>query len=71
MLKEPTCSERGCKHFLGLKRHDGPETEDVVICEAFPEGIPEEIAYGSNPHTSPFPGDHGIRFEPEEEKAHA
>ena len=43
MLKEPTCSERGCKHFLGLKRHDGPETEDEVICEAFPEGIPEEI----------------------------
>ena len=50
----------------GLKRHDGPETEDKVICEAFPDGIPDEIAYGDNPHTSPFPGDHGIRFEPEE-----
>jgi len=71
VLKEPTCSERRCKHFLGLKRHDGPETEDQVICEAFPDGIPDEIAYGDNPHTSPFPGDHGIRFEPEEEKAHA
>ena len=55
MLKEPTCSERGCKHFLGLKRHDGPETEDQVICRAFPDGIPDEIAYGDNPDTLPFP----------------
>ena len=55
MLKEPTCSERGCKHFLGLKRHDGPETEDQVICEAFPDGIPDEIAYGEQPAHVPIP----------------
>ena len=42
-----------------------------MICEAFPDGIPDEIAYGDNPHTSPFPGDHGIRFEAEEKKEEA
>ena len=71
MLKEPTCSERGCKHFLGLKRHDGPETEDKVDLRSLPRRHPRRDRLRDNPHTSPFPGDHGIRFEPEEEKAHA
>ena len=31
-------------------------------CEAFPEGIPEEILDGRR-HKTPFPGDHGILFE--------
>jgi hypothetical protein len=33
-------------------------------CPAFPDGIPAEIWRGDNPHTSPYPGDNGIRFEP-------
>jgi len=42
-----------CKHYLGLSE-----------CEAFPDGIPEQIITGEHDHTEPYPGDSGIRFEP-------
>lgn len=32
-------------------------------CKAFPEEIPQEIWLGKHDHKTPFPGDHGIRFE--------
>ena len=35
-------------------------------CKAFPNGIPEEILSGQNPHTSPYEGDNGIVFSPKE-----
>ena len=38
--------------------------DNARVCAAFPNGIPLEIWNGDNPHTSPYPGDHGIRFEP-------
>jgi hypothetical protein len=41
-----------CKHYLNL-----------FECEAFPEGIPDEILSGEVDHTEPYPGDNGIRFE--------
>ncbi|MBX4215694.1 hypothetical protein KW797_01975 [Candidatus Parcubacteria bacterium] len=40
-------------------------------CDAFPNGIPFEIANGSNDHAAPFPGDNGIQFEPREAAAAA
>ena len=48
-----------CKHM-----HDGAS----YTCDAFPEvaGIPEAILTNEHDHEEPFPGDHGIRFEPKD-----
>ena len=36
---------------------------DNMSCEAFPDGIPEELFDGKVSHHTPYPGDHGIQFE--------
>lgn len=47
----PVC--RYCKHqFSCLAR----------TCEAFPQGIPDEIWDGRNDHRASYPGDHGVQF---------
>jgi hypothetical protein len=63
MIDEPRCSERNCKHFLGVLQKSEEEVGERPYCAAFPGGIPDEIAYGDNDHVSPFPGDHGIQYE--------
>ena|SRR5215216_750819 len=53
-----------------LCRHRNLETRET--CSAFPDGIPDAIWNGDHDHTTPFPGDRGIRFEPmteDEERA--
>lgn len=50
-------------HICGPCRH----RTGVHTCEAFPEGIPEDIWFGRHDHKSPYPGDHGIQFEPRPE----
>ena len=43
-----------CRHYQGLH-----------TCDAYLEDIPQEIFSGMHDHTRPFPGDQGIRFEPD------
>ena len=38
--------------------------QDNVSCDAFPDVIPQDIIAGVFDHRKPFPGDHGILFEP-------
>ena len=63
MINEPTCYKRKCKHFIGVIQPDGTEMTETNSCAAFPKGIPQQIAYGKNDHTKPYPGDNGIQFE--------
>lgn len=63
MIDEPECHKRSCKHFIGVSQPDGTEISERVVCMAFPDGIPVEIAYGTNKHLKPVEGDGGIQFE--------
>lgn len=64
------CSPHMCKHLHKgeptFRWEDYPTDGEPPWCRAFPGGIPDEIAHGNNPHTEPYPGDHGIQFEKEE-----
>jgi hypothetical protein len=47
----PVCDH--CRHLTGYRR-----------CAAFAGEIPLEIWNGGNTHQRPYPGDHGLQFEP-------
>lgn len=69
ILDEPKCSERRCKHLIGVYQSDGTEKTEIIICKAFPKGskgIPADIAYGHNLHLQKHPKqDNDILFEKE------
>lgn len=51
-----------CKNFVRDVYAEGSR------CKAFPDtDIPNEIFWGKNLHKEPYPGDHGIRFDEDEE----
>jgi hypothetical protein len=52
-ITSPVCG--GCRRRLRERQR---------ACEAFPEGIPSPIWLGTHDHSTPYPGDHGLRFEP-------
>jgi hypothetical protein len=43
------------------------ELSQIVVCAAFPDGIPDEIAYGTVMHNEPYANDHGIQYEKAQE----
>lgn len=50
MIAEPNCSKRKCKHYLGVNQPDGTEFDEFHYCDAYPNGIPERIAYEEEKH---------------------
>lgn len=50
MLLTPNCYIRNCKYFQGAKRLGITEDTEVVYCDAYPQGIPSDIAYGDDLH---------------------
>ena len=58
MSEKTSCLD--CAHF---------NFDNWNTCAAFPDGIPTEIVFGTADHRKPYPGDHGIQFEPIDEDA--
>lgn len=53
MLPQPECFTRGCRHLRGAT--DADERQQLPACLAFPNGIPDDIAYGDNLHLTVDP----------------
>ena len=50
MLSISECNERNCVHFLGVIQPDGTEISERYVCEAYPNGIPDDITNGYDLH---------------------
>jgi len=54
----PICMN--CKHYIDDQYSEG------FKCQAFPEGIPDEIISAFIEHTKTYLGDHDIQYEPKD-----
>ena len=50
MSLTPKCYTRKCIHYLGFK-NEGVRLTGKVYCKAFPNKIPDRIAYGEDEHS--------------------
>ena len=58
MISDPQCFR--CAHL------DRSNSFNPLRCRAFPDMIPVGIQMNKHDHRKPYPGDHGIHFEPTE-----
>lgn len=68
-ILSPQCA--ACAHYRGprgrvVEEDGGMLLYSVVVCDAFPRGIPVAISLQERDHRKPYPGDRGVRFEPRE-----
>jgi len=64
MIEPPNCFKRSCKHYTGVWSESDEEFDEVAACKAYPEGIPDDIAYGDDRHlTVRADQDNDIVFE--------
>lgn len=59
----PRCFERRCRHLIGVVQTSERESTERVACRAFPDGIPDKIAYGDDLHLVSEPGDGGVVYD--------
>lgn len=50
MILPPNCWDRNCKHYQGIMQPNDTEMTEKPYCRAYPEGIPNDIAYGDDKH---------------------
>ena len=69
MLAEPRCFTRRCRWYEGVRWLDATlgEASETNVCPAFPEGIPDTIAYGDDPHLTVHPLQVGLSVFREKE----
>jgi hypothetical protein len=53
-----------CQNYYGGKEGDYCTAFPIIDDDGHLSGIPEAIRSGDFRHTQPYPGDHGIQFEP-------
>ncbi len=46
-----------CKHYRPAN------ITERQTCDAFPDGIPDQVLMGINEHKRPILGDHGLQYE--------
>lgn len=69
-MKEPLLPNQQCylcNHFEGkivTSRAADGQGRQAYSCKAFTEGIPDDFILSNHDHTKPYPGDHGVLWEP-------
>ena len=47
MIQVPNCYKRKCIRYLGIIQPNNDESIELPNCKVYPDGIPNDIAYGN------------------------